>query len=67
MNYYRIKWLAELGWAVAIAIAVVVFTALVTFDPTQIGDWQAWAVGIGASVVRVVAATVLNEVRKNAM
>lgn len=61
---YQVKWLPELGWAVAIAVAVVLASALVTFDPASVSDWRAWAVALAASVVRVAAATVLNELRK---
>jgi len=45
------------AWIVgaAIAAATVVFQTLADFDPTTIVDWQAWAIGIGAAVVRQVA------------
>ena len=39
----------------AIAGATVVLQALAEFDPNTIVDWKAWAVGIGAGVVRQVA------------
>lgn len=38
-----------------IAASVPVVSALTTFDPTQIGDWRAWAAGLAAASVRSLA------------
>lgn len=51
MNY-EFKIGAEAGWLVAVAVLTVVLQALVEFDPATISDWRAWAIGIGAAMVR---------------
>jgi hypothetical protein len=61
---YDIKWLSETGWAVAIAVGVVLFEALVTFDEGVMAEPKTWAVGLLTSGVRVVGATMLNAIRK---
>lgn len=61
---YDIKWLSETGWAVAIAVGVVAFEALVTFDEGVMAEPKTWAVGLLTSGVRVVGATMLNAIRK---
>ena len=61
---YDIKWLSETGWAVAIAVGVVLFEALVTFDESVMAEPKTWAVGLLTSAVRVVGATMLNAIRK---
>jgi len=61
---YDIKWLSETGWAVAIAVGVVLFEALVTFDESVMAEPKTWAVGLLTSGVRVVGATMLNAIRK---
>lgn len=61
---YDIKWLSETGWAVAIAVGVVAFEALVTFDESVMAEPKTWAVGLLTSGVRVVGATMLNAIRK---
>ena len=42
-----------------IAGAVGLAQVLVTFDPTEIGDWRTWAVGLIGAFVRPVAAYVV--------
>lgn len=49
----------EVVLGAAIAAVVTLALALVTFDPATVDDWEMWAMGIGASVVRSVASTVL--------
>lgn len=61
---YDIKWLSETGWAVAIAVGVVLFEALVTFDESVMAEPKTWVVGLLTSGVRVVGATMLNAIRK---
>ena len=60
---YNFKWLPELGWAVAFAVATYAAQVLADFDPEVARDWQTYAVAIGAGAVRVVGATVLNQLR----
>jgi hypothetical protein len=61
---YNIKWLEETGWAVLIAVAVFVLTAALGIE--TVSDWKAWAISLGTGSVRIVAATVLNQIRKMA-
>lgn len=61
---YDIKWLSEAGWAVAIAVGVVLFEAMLTFDESVMAEPKTWAVGLLTSGVRVVGATMLNAIRK---
>ena len=62
MPKYEIKWLAEIGWAVLIAVAVFVLTALTGIE--EVSDVRVWALGIVTGVIRVAAAAALNEIRK---
>lgn len=59
---YRVKWLAELGWTVFIAVVVVVLTALL--DVENVTDWRAWSLGLAANIARVAAAVAINGIRK---
>ena len=61
---YNIKWIPELGWAAAFAVATYAAQVLADFDPDTISDWQTYAVAIGAGAVRVVGATLLNKLRE---
>ena len=49
----------ELFWAALTAVVTVVLQALISFDPTQIGDLKLWAIGIGAGAVRAAAAALI--------
>lgn len=49
------KFAQEVGWVLVIAAAIALGSALVTFDPAQVTDWQAWGWGIAGQVVRAVA------------
>ncbi len=61
---YDIKWAQETAWAVAIAVGVVLFEALVTFDEGVMAEPKTWFVGLLTSGVRVIGATMLNAFRK---
>ena len=61
---YDIKWAQETAWGLAIAVGVVLFEALVTFDEGVMAEPKTWAVGLLTSGVRVVGATMLNAIRK---
>ena len=61
---YDIKWAQETAWGLAIAVGVVLFEALVTFDESVLAEPKTWAVGLLTSGVRVVGATMLNAIRK---
>ena len=61
---YDIKWAQETAWGLAIAVGVVIFEALVTFDEGVMAEPKTWAVGLLTSGVRVVGATMLNAIRK---
>ncbi len=61
---YTIRWAQEAGWAVAIAVGVVLFEAMLTFDEGVMAEPKTWAVGLLTSGVRVVGATMLNAIRK---
>ena len=61
---YDIKWAQETAWGLAIAVGVVFFEALVTFDESVLAEPKTWAVGLLTSGVRVVGATMLNAIRK---
>ncbi len=63
MNY-RFVALQELGWAVLIAVALVVLPALVTLDPAAVTDWRVWAVALGGASVRAAAGAALDWLRR---
>jgi hypothetical protein len=56
---YTFKRWPEFAWAVGMAVAVVLAQAMLTFDPTTIVDWRAWAVGIAGASVRAAGGAVL--------
>lgn len=59
---YEIKWLAELGWSVLIAVAVFLLTALTGIE--EVSDIRVWLVSLVTGAIRVAAAAALNELRK---
>lgn len=56
--------LRELAISAVIAAAVTLALAGVTFDPDKVTNWQAWFVGLGASMVRAAAAAAIAELRR---
>lgn len=60
---YRFKILEELVWAGLVAVGITLLTVLVTFEPSQIGDWKTWVVGLGGGAVRAFAAAILARLR----
>lgn len=64
MPRYTFKPAAELGWAVALAVALVLLPALVTLDPAEIADWRTWAVALGGAAIRAAAGAALDYVRR---
>lgn len=62
---YDFKRLPELGWAVGIAIALVLFQVLVDFDPETVENWKTWAVAVGAAGTRAAGAAGLNWLRQS--
>ena len=61
---YQFKPKPELVWFIAVAVVTVAMQALVEFEPDAITDWQAWAVGIGAAMVRAGAGALLTYLAK---
>ena len=59
MPEYLYRKRAEILWAVAIAGLTPLLVALSTLDPETITDYRIWAVGIGAAMVRAVAAAII--------
>ncbi|PZM91983.1 MAG: hypothetical protein DIU79_12290 [Actinobacteria bacterium] len=59
MNGYVFKPRPEAVWFVLVAVLTVLMQALAEFDPEAITDWRAWAIGIGAAMVRALGAAVL--------
>jgi len=59
---YDIKWLQELGWAVLVAVAVFLLTALTGIE--EVSDIRVWFVSLVTGAIRVAAAAALNELRK---
>jgi hypothetical protein len=59
--HYSVKWLHETCWAVGIAAAVFILTALLGID--SVSDWRAWVLSLVSGTVRVVAAVALNQIR----
>lgn len=57
--HYRFLVREETIWAVVVAVLTVLLQALVAFDPAEIADWRAWAVGLGAAMVRAAAGALL--------
>ncbi len=62
MPTYAWKSAAEAGWYVAVAVATVLLTALVSFDAETVTDWRTWAVGLGSASVRAGAGALLAHV-----
>ena len=56
---YDTKPLQELVWGGVVAGLTFTLTVLVTFDPETITDWRAWAIALGAGVVRAVAGALI--------
>ena len=67
MLNYRFKALPELGWAVLIAVSLVVLPALVTLDPSAVTDWRVWLVALGGASVRAAAGAALDWFRRSEM
>jgi hypothetical protein len=59
MKEYDFKAAQELFWGAVVAGCTFVLTVLVTFDPETITDWRAWAIALGAGVVRAVAGALI--------
>lgn len=56
---YEFKRIDELLWAAAVAAAVAVLQALVSFEPERITDWRLWAISLVAGSVRAAAGAAL--------
>jgi hypothetical protein len=52
---YHFRPTTEFGWFLAVTAIVFLLQAFVSFDPAKITDWHAWAVALGAGLVRAVA------------
>ena len=55
----------EFFWFIAVAAITVGVQALVEFDPETITNWESWAIGIGAAMVRAAAGAFLAYVAKH--
>jgi hypothetical protein len=62
---YTFKPKPELIWFIAVAVLTVAMQALAEFDPAMVTDWQAWAVGLGAALVRAGAGAFLAYVARH--
>ena len=62
MNSYDFKWLPELLWAVGIAIAIFVLSAVMGTSDTT--DWKSWFVSVAGGAARAGAAAALNVIRQ---
>lgn len=60
---YDFKIVQELIWAGIVAVGITLLTVLVTFEPSEIGDWETWAVSLGGGLVRAFAAAVLAQLK----
>jgi hypothetical protein len=57
---YRIK--PEMVWFVVTAALTPLLVTLSTLDPSTITDWRVWGVGVGAAMVRALAAAILAQI-----
>lgn len=62
MPEYNFKWFPELLWAVGIAVAIFVLTAIMGTSDTT--DWKAWFVSLAGGAARAGAAAALNVIRQ---
>lgn len=62
---YTLRPKSELFWFIAVAAITVGVQALVEFDPSTITDWESWAIGIGAAMVRAAAGAFLAYITKH--
>lgn len=58
---YEFKRLQEYAWAGIVAALVFGLQVLVEFDPDKVTDWKAWAIALGAGMVRAVAGALLSK------
>ncbi len=63
---YDFKMIPEIGWAIAISVAIAGATILVDLEPETITNWQTWGVGAAGALVRAVGAAVLTVLRPKA-
>ena len=56
---YKFNRLAELVWAVVVAVGFFAVTVLVDFDPDAITDWKSWAISLAGGVVRAAGGAAL--------
>ena len=59
MPLYDFKLVEEIAWLALVAAAVAALQIIVRAEPATIVDWRAWAIALGAAVVRAAAAAVL--------
>lgn len=57
---YTFKFTPELAWFVAISVLTPLFAALATVDVDTLTEWQPWAVGVGAAMVRALGGALLS-------
>lgn len=62
--HYTFKLGPEVAWAVAVAVATVVLTELVTFDEATLTDPIAWGSALLAASVRAAAGAALAAITK---
>lgn len=59
MPSYTFKTVAEIGWAIFVAVATVVLTELITFNEATLTDPLAWGAALLAASVRAAAGAAL--------
>lgn len=60
---YNIKWAQEAAWAVGVACAVYALEIIVQTE--RVDDWSTYFVALGGGVLRVAAAVLLNQIRRD--